>query len=150
MQPLAGTKRAASKPIFNPRQTQQKVFQATKKVNTLLPPQLRGRANEPTQDDFARAPNFAFAFPPVTPSANALDPNVLKIAVAPDATNALRLDVLHSFGSAPPIEAERIVILPLRSFVAAPEVERDARSPLARAHAPYVICLLYTSDAADE
>ena len=50
MQPLAGTKRAASKPIFNPRQTQQKVFQATKKVNTLLPPQLRGRANEPTQD----------------------------------------------------------------------------------------------------
>ena len=89
--------------------------------------------------DFARAPNFAFAFPPVTPSANALDPNVLKIAVAPDATNALRLDVLHSFGSAPPIEAERIVILPLRSFVAAPEVERDARSPLARAHAPYVI-----------
>lgn len=50
VQPLSGTKRPASKPIFNPRQSQQKVSQATKKFNTLLPPQLRGRANEPTQD----------------------------------------------------------------------------------------------------
>jgi len=46
----AGTKRPAPTPLLNPRQGHQKDPKSIGKVNTLLPPQLRGRANVSTQD----------------------------------------------------------------------------------------------------
>lgn len=47
---VAGTKRPAPTPLLNPRQGHQKDPKSIGKVNTLLPPQLRGRANVATQD----------------------------------------------------------------------------------------------------
>ena len=43
-------KRPAPTPILNPRQGRQSHPTSVGKVNTLLPPQLRGRANHATQD----------------------------------------------------------------------------------------------------
>lgn len=45
-----GTKRTAPTPALNPRPAQQKYSKSLGKINTLLPPQLKGRANKPTQD----------------------------------------------------------------------------------------------------
>jgi len=47
---LSGSKRPAPSPILNPRQGQQKNPSSIGKHNSLLPPQLRGRANTPTTD----------------------------------------------------------------------------------------------------
>lgn len=45
-----GMKRPAPAPLMNPRQGQHKNPNSIGKVNTLLPPQLRGRSNVVTQD----------------------------------------------------------------------------------------------------
>ena len=47
---LSGSKRPPPSPILNPRQGQQKNPSSIGKHNSLLPPQLRGRANTPTTD----------------------------------------------------------------------------------------------------
>jgi hypothetical protein len=47
---MVGTKRAAPTPVLNTRPVQQKYSKSFVRINTLLPPQLKGRANKPTQD----------------------------------------------------------------------------------------------------